>query len=158
MLDATVATADARVLLDEGRATEALEAARAAAHAWGAVGAVYEAARSRVLAGRALRVLGEDAAAKADFEAARAVFLELGAEPSLADLAALMGDRRSGALTARELEVLRLVSTGLTNRGIGARLSLSEKTVARHLANIFGKLGISSRTAATAYAYENGLV
>jgi DNA-binding NarL/FixJ family response regulator len=158
MLDATVATADARVLLDEGRAAEALKAARAAAHAWGAVGALYEAARSRVLAGRALRVLGEDAAAKADFGAARAVFLELGAEPSLADLAALMGDRRSGALTARELEVLRLVSTGLTNRGIGAKLSLSEKTVARHLANIFGKLGISSRTAATAYAYENGLV
>ena len=158
MLDATVATADARVLLDEGRAAEALEAARAAAHAWEAVGAPYEAARSRVLAGRALRALSAAGDAKADFEAARAVFLELGAEPSLADLAALMGDRRSGALTARELEVLRLVSTGLTNRGVGAKLSLSEKTVARHLANIFAKLGISSRTAATAYAYENGVV
>jgi DNA-binding NarL/FixJ family response regulator len=158
MLDATVATADARVLLDEGRAAEALEAARAAAHAWEAVGAPYEAARSRVLAGRALRTLGAGGDAKADFEAARAVFLELGAEPSLADLAALMGDRRSGALTARELEVLRLVSTGLTNRGVGAKLSLSEKTVARHLANIFVKLGISTRTAATAYAYENGVV
>ncbi|MEV5071938.1 helix-turn-helix transcriptional regulator [Microbacterium sp. LMI12-1-1.1] len=158
MLDATVATADARVLLGEGRAAEALEAARAAAHAWGAVGAPYEAARSRVLAGHARRALGETEAARADFEAARAVFLEVGAEPALADLAALMGDRRSGALTARELEVLRLVSTGLTNRGIGAKLSLSEKTVARHLANIFGKLGISTRAAATAYAYENGLV
>jgi DNA-binding NarL/FixJ family response regulator len=61
-------------------------------------------------------------------------------------------------LTPREVEVLRLVSTGLTNRAIGTRLSLSEKTVARHLSNIFGKLGISSRSAATAYAYENGLV
>ena len=61
-------------------------------------------------------------------------------------------------LTAREVEVLRLVSTGLTNRAIGARLSLSEKTVARHLSNIFGKLGLSTRAAATAYAYENGLV
>ena len=69
-----------------------------------------------------------------------------------------MGDRRTGALTPRELEVLRLVSTGLTNRGIGAKLSLSEKTVARHLANIFAKLGVSTRAAATAYAYENGLV
>jgi DNA-binding NarL/FixJ family response regulator len=158
MLDATVATADARVLLDEGRAAEALKAARAAAHAWDAVGAPYEAARSRVLAGRARRALGEAEDAKADFEAARAEFVELGAEPALADLAALMGDRRAGALTPRELEVLRLVSTGLTNRGIGAKLSLSEKTIARHLANIFGKLGISTRAAATAYAYENGLV
>jgi DNA-binding NarL/FixJ family response regulator len=158
MLDAAVDTADARVLLAEGRAADALEAARAAAHAWKVVGAPYEAARSRVLAGRALRALGEAEDARADLEAARAVFVELGAQPALADLAALMGDRRAGALTPRELEVLRLVSTGLTNRGIGAKLSLSEKTVARHLANIFGKLGISSRAAATAYAYENGLV
>lgn len=158
MRDAAVATADARVLLAEGRAADALEAARAAAHAWDAVGARYEAARSRVLAGLALRSLGHAEDARADVEAARAVFLDLGAEPALADLAALTGDRRVGALTPRELEVLRLVSTGLTNRGIGARLSLSEKTVARHVANIFGKLGISSRAAATAYAYENGLV
>jgi DNA-binding NarL/FixJ family response regulator len=158
MLDATVATADARVLLAEGRAADALAAARAAVQAWDAVGAPYEAARSRVLAGRARRALGEAEDAKADFEAAREEFVELGAEPALADLAALMGDRRAGALTPRELEVLRLVSTGLTNRGIGAKLSLSEKTIARHLANIFGKLGISTRAAATAYAYENGLV
>ncbi len=70
----------------------------------------------------------------------------------------LTGERPAGTLTDREAEVLRLVSTGLTNRGIAGRLSLSEKTVARHLANIYGKLGLSSRAAATAYAYENGLI
>ncbi len=86
------------------------------------------------------------------------MFLALRADPAVAELAGLTGDRPAGALTAREVEVLRLVSTGLTNRAIGARLSLSEKTVARHLSNIFGKLGLSTRAAATAYAYENGLV
>lgn len=158
MLDATIAGTDARVLLAEGRMTDALDAARSAARGWDTLGAPYEAARSRVLAGRAAREAGDAPEAQVQFDAARAVFLALGAEPALADLAAVMGDRRAGSLTARELEVLRLVCTGLTNRGIGERLSLSEKTVARHLANIFGKLGITSRAAATAYAYENGLV
>jgi DNA-binding NarL/FixJ family response regulator len=158
MLHASVSAAEARVLLAEGRAAAALTAARAGALGWDAVGAPYEAARSRVLAGRALHALDDSPAAQVEFEAARAEFLALGAEPALAELADLTGGRRSGALTARELEVLRLVSTGLTNRGIGAKLALSEKTVARHLANIFAKLGISTRAAATAYAYENGLV
>jgi DNA-binding NarL/FixJ family response regulator len=77
----------------------------------------------------------------------------------LATAALITGARRAGGvLTERELEVLRLVTTGLTNRAIGERLSLSEKTVARHLSNIFAKLGLSTRAAATAYAYENGLV
>ena len=158
MLDATVATADARVLLSEGRATDAVDAARRAVRAWEEVGAPYEAARSRVLSGRALETLGQATAAQAEFEAARAAFLALGAEPAVAELAQMTGDRRTGVLTPRELEVLRLVSTGLTNRAIGTKLSLSEKTVARHLANIFGKLDLSTRAAATAYAYENGLV
>jgi DNA-binding NarL/FixJ family response regulator len=111
-----------------------------------------------VTAGRALSELGDREAALAEFRSAREVFVALGAEPALAELADLAGGRRAGVLTAREVEVLRLVSTGLTNRAIGARLSLSEKTVARHLSNIFGKLGLSTRAAATAYAYENGLV
>ena len=158
MLDAIVAAAEARVLLAGGHAKAALEPARTAVGAWGAVGAPYEVARSRVLVGRALRSIGEAAAAQAALDAAREVFLALRADPAVAEVADLMGDRRSGGLTPRELEVLRLVSTGLTNRGIGAKLSLSEKTVARHLANIFGKLGLSTRAAATAYAYEHGLV
>ncbi|MFB7885721.1 LuxR C-terminal-related transcriptional regulator [Microbacterium sp. NPDC056057] len=158
LLDAAASGAHARVLLAEGRMADALETACAAIRAWDAVSAPYEGARARVLAGRALRAVGKGEEAQVQFDAARAVFLSLGAEPALAELAAVMGSRRAGALTTRELEVLRLVSTGLTNRGIGERLSLSEKTVARHLANIFGKLGITSRAAATAYAYENGLV
>ena len=132
--------------------------ARTAVEAWGAVGAPYEVARSQVRLGRALLAVGEPGAAQAALDAAREVFLALRADPAVAEIADLAGNRRSGALTPRELEVLRLVSTGLTNRAIGARLSLSEKTVARHLANIFVKLGVSTRAAATAYAYENGLV
>jgi DNA-binding CsgD family transcriptional regulator len=141
-----------------GDPSGALHAARASADAWRALGAPYERARSRVSAGRALRELGDRDAALAEFRGAREVFVALGADPALAQVEGLMGDRRAGVLTPREVEVLRLVSTGLTNRAIGARLSLSEKTVARHLANIFGKLGLSTRAAATSYAYENGLV
>jgi DNA-binding NarL/FixJ family response regulator len=158
MLDATVAAAEARVQLAGGGPLAGLRAARAAVAAWDVVGASYETARMRVLAGRALLELSERDAAETEFQVARQVFAALGADPAVAELDGLSGDRRAGVLTPREVEVLRLVSTGLTNRAIGTRLSLSEKTVARHLSNIFGKLGISSRSAATAYAYENGLV
>jgi len=146
------------MLLAAGDPSAALHAARAAADAWRALGARYEEARSRVSVGRAQLELGDRDAALVEFRAARDTFAALGADPARAELADLMGDRPAGALTARELEVLRLVSTGLTNRAIGAKLALSEKTVARHLSNIFGKLGLSTRAAATAYAYENGLV
>ena len=158
MLAATIAAAEARMLLAAGDPSAALHAARAAADAWRALGARYEEARSRVSVGRAQLELGDRDAALVEFRAARDTFAALGADPARAELADLMGDRPAVALTARELEVLRLVSTGLTNRAIGAKLALSEKTVARHLSNIFGKLGLSTRAAATAYAYENGLV
>lgn len=158
MLAATLAAAEARVLLAAGDAPGSLDAARAAVDAWRALGAPYEGARSMVSAGRALLELGDRVAALAELRPAREVFVALGANPALAELDDLMGDRRAGVLTPREVEVLRLVSTGLTNRAIGGRLSLSEKTVARHISNIFGKLGLSTRAAATAYAYENGLV
>ncbi len=154
---AVAAAADARVLLAEGEAARAREAAATALGAWAQLGAPSEAARCRVLLGRAGQALGR-ADAAAELEAARAVFAELGARPALSEVGELMGVRATGVLTEREVEVLRLVSTGLTNRGIADRLSLSEKTVARHLSNIFGKLGLSSRSAATAYAYENGLI
>jgi DNA-binding NarL/FixJ family response regulator len=88
--------------------------------------------------------------------------VELGAAPDIARLDALAGDggapHDSQRLTARELEVLRLVASGKTNREIAARLVLSERTVDRHVSNIFAKLGVSSRSAATAYAYEHALV
>ena len=158
MLAATLAAAEARVLLAAGDPSGALDAGRAGVDGWRALGAPFERARSMVSAGRALLELGDREAASAEFKGAREVFVALGANPALVELEDLTGDRRAGVLTPREVEVLRLVSTGLTNRAIGARLSLSEKTVARHLANIFAKLGLSTRAAATAYAYENGLV
>ena len=96
-----------------------------------------------------------------EFDAARAVLLDLGAAPALAELEAMSGARsgsRGHSLTPREVEVVRLVATGATNRLIARELFLSEKTVARHLSNIFTKLDLSSRAAVTAYAYEHGLV
>jgi len=158
MLAALAGRAEAQVLLAEGDALGALEPVTMATLAWSALDAPYEVARCGVLTGRILRELDQADAATAEFESARAVCLDLGAGSLLAELTTLTGRRSTGTLTAREMEVLRLVSTGLTNRGIADRLTLSEKTVARHLSNIFGKLGLSSRAAATAYAYEHGLI
>ncbi|MCD2443304.1 helix-turn-helix transcriptional regulator [Agromyces sp. SYSU K20354] len=158
MLSAAIAFADAQVRFAEGDAAGALVSARASVEGWRALGVPYETARGRVLVGRALGALGEADQGRAELDGARGVFASLGANPALAELEDLIGDRRAGVLTPREVEVLRLVSTGLTNRAIGERLSLSEKTVARHVSNIFGKLSLSTRAAATAYAYENGLV
>ena len=121
-------------------------------------------AQVRVLAGRCLRALGDEEAADLEFEAARACFERLGAAPDLARLVDVTATEppgrpvRPGGLTDREVEVVRLVAAGHTNRVIAGRLCLSEKTVARHLANIYAKLDIPSRAAATAYAYDHGLV
>jgi DNA-binding CsgD family transcriptional regulator len=158
LLAAVAADADARVQRAEEHPAGALDAADDAEAAWKQLGAPYELARCRVLRARILTALGRADEAAAACAAAQAVFAELGAGPALAEVNELLGVRTTGALTDREVEVLRLVSTGLTNRGIAERLSLSEKTVARHLSNIFGKLGLSSRAAATAYAYENSLM
>jgi DNA-binding NarL/FixJ family response regulator len=111
--------------------------------------------------GMACRELGDGESAEMEFDAARWVFQDLGAAPDLARVEALSrrrAGRHAGGLTVREAQVLRLVATGKTNRAIAADLFLSDKTVARHLANIFTKLGLSSRSAATAYAHRNGLV
>ncbi|WP_288076855.1 LuxR C-terminal-related transcriptional regulator, partial [Rhodococcus sp. (in: high G+C Gram-positive bacteria)] len=93
------------------------------------------------------------------YEAAAATFRDLHAEPDLRDLARRPGRPAArGRLTTREIEVLRAVATGKTNRAVARELVLSEKTVARHLSNIFTKLDVSSRAAATAYAYEHHLL
>jgi DNA-binding NarL/FixJ family response regulator len=160
-LRAVSAQARGAVLLAEGDPKAALAALRAAWMAWQELEAPYEGARVRVLVGRACQALGDRDSAEMELDAARWVFRQLGAASDLARAdarpsgAAAMG---AGALTARELELLRLVATGGTNRAIAAELFLSEKTVARHLSNIFAKLGLSSRAAATAYAYEHDLV
>jgi DNA-binding NarL/FixJ family response regulator len=149
------------VLLAEGDARTALESLRAASAAWRELEAPYEAARTRVLVGLACRELGDEDSARLELEAARQSFQELGAKSDLPGVEDLLGPATAtlpGGLTAREVEVLRLVAAGKTNRAIASELVLSEKTVARHVSNIFAKLDLSSRAAATAYAYEHGLV
>ena len=104
--------------------------------------------------------LGDVESAELELDAARATFERLGAQPDLDRIAALGGQPPGDAsgLTGRECEVLRLVAAGSTNREIGAALHISEHTVARHLQNTYVKLGVNSRAAATAYAYEHHLV
>lgn len=148
-------------LLAEGDARAAVSALREASAAWDDLQAPYEAARTRLLIGRACRQLGDDDAADIECEAARHVFRQLGAVPDLErmDIAAPTANPASASgLSRRELEVLRLLVTGKTNRAIADELCISEKTVARHVSNIFNKLGLSSRAGATAYAYEHRLV
>ena len=134
---------------------------RDAAEGWQALDAPFERARARVLIGLAYRQLGDEDGAQLEFDAAQEVFDRLGATPDAARLAALASQPEapvSGGLTGREVEVLRLIATGATNRAIAARLRISEKTVARHVSNILTKLDLSSRAAATAYAYEHKLL
>lgn len=160
MVRAVAGQADGGVRLAEGDPAGALQSLRQAWNLWLELGVPYEAARCRVLIGRACRALGDEASAQMDFEAAHAEFLELGAAPAAAWAASLMregADGAKGPLSPRETEVLRLVASGQGNRAIAAELYLSEKTVARHISNIFLKLGLSSRAAATRYAFVHGL-
>jgi ATP/maltotriose-dependent transcriptional regulator MalT len=161
LLRAAAARANGQVLLAEANPNAALAELRTAWQALHQIDAPYEAARTRVLIGLACRRLGDLDSAKMEFDAARWVFQQLGAGPDLAGVENLMRPAPSGAaggLTGREVEVLRLVAVGKTNRSIAGDLFLSDKTVARHLANIFGKLGVSTRSAATAWAYEHDVV
>lgn len=149
--------ARASVLLAQGRPSESLDAARRACEAWRALDMPYERARSQVVVASACRALGDHDAEDFERQAAKETFARLGAGPDLARLTASRTDA-APELTARECDVLRLVASGKTNREISAALAISQHTVARHLQNIFSKLGLSSRAAATAYAYENGIV
>ncbi|WP_344373755.1 LuxR C-terminal-related transcriptional regulator [Agromyces tropicus] len=160
MLRALAAFADGEVLLAAGRPAEAFARLREARESWSEVGAPFEVARSRVLMARARRDLDEDEAAQLEADLAESAFAELGAEPALEALARERGatGRSDVPLTEREVEVLQLVTRGITNREIAGELHLSEKTVARHLSNIFTKLDVASRAAATAYAFEHRLV
>ncbi|HET7667332.1 MAG TPA: LuxR C-terminal-related transcriptional regulator [Mycobacterium sp.] len=160
-LRAVAASAAGAVLLAEADARSALPILRAAGSSWRNLDAPYETARCQVLIGLACRALGDPETSAIELEGARKVFEQLGARPDLARLDALVRrpyGQAPGGLTAREVEVLRLVASGKTNRAIARELGLSEKTVARHVHNALTKIGVPSRAAATAYAYQNGLI
>jgi DNA-binding CsgD family transcriptional regulator len=161
LLRALAAQASGAVVLAEGDARAALGPLRRALNTWQDIEAPYEAARTRVLLGTAFRRLGDDDAAALELEAARTVFEDLGAGPDLTLLDSLQTSapsKSAGGLSPRELEVLRYVARGKTNKEIATELVLSERTIERHLSNIFTKLGVSTRAAATAFAYEHQLV
>jgi DNA-binding CsgD family transcriptional regulator len=161
VLDAMVAQARGSIELAAGHAAAALAPLRQAWRGWQAAAAPYDAARVRVLLGLACRALGDDDGGALELSAARTEFQRLGAAPDLARLDALTRvapSRTDHGLTPRQRQVLALLATGRTNRAIADALCISEKTVARHVANIFGRLGLSSRAAATAYAYEHDLL
>lgn len=141
-------------------AKAALPALRQSWITWSELEAPYEAARVRVLLALAYRELGDHDAADMELDAACQTFQRLGAAPALACVEALAQKKSptAGSLTEREVQVLKLVASGRTNRAIASKLGISEKTVARHLSNIFNKLDLSSRAAATAYAYQKQLV
>lgn len=160
MVGGMAAHANGAVALADGEAEAALVALRRAEQLWHDLGVPYAAARSRVLVGLACRALGDDDTAALELEAARAVFRKLGAAPDVIRVDSLVRRTTAGethGLTPREVEVLRLVAAGKSNREISTVLVISEHTVARHLQNIFTKLGVSSRTAASAFAFAHDL-
>jgi DNA-binding CsgD family transcriptional regulator/tetratricopeptide (TPR) repeat protein len=160
-LRASAAHAQGAVSLAAGDPAGALTLLRRARLIWGKLDAPYESARARVLVGLACRALGDAESAEIELDAACQVFQKLGAAPDVDRVRRLVGSAVSSSLsglTAREVQVLSLVATGRTNREISSTLGISEHTVARHLQNIFSKLGVSSRTAATAFALEHSLI
>jgi ATP/maltotriose-dependent transcriptional regulator MalT len=160
MLRAIAAHTQGMVALAEEEPQSALVSLRAARATWQELDAPYETARTRVLIGLACRVLGDEDTAALELDNATTAFEQLGALPDLArvDTLARRTELHPHGLTKRELEVLRLVAAGKTNRDIASDLVVSEHTVARHVQNIFSKLDVSSRSAATAFAFEHRLV
>jgi DNA-binding CsgD family transcriptional regulator len=147
--------------LADGRPGEAIPSLRAAFKLWQTLGVPHEMARTRTSLGRALLAVGDEDTARLELEAARSMFAQLGAAPDLVGVEALSrtgGSVKPHDLTPRELEVLRLLASGATNRSIAEHLVLSERTVDRHVSNIFAKLGVTTRSAATSYAYRHQLV
>lgn len=157
LLHAVANHAAGAVLLARSDGRSALEALRKSSDRWREVAAPYDAARTNLLIANAFEFLGDRDAAAMELDAARRCFERLGAQHELSRLRGVRGTS-SDRLTTREIEVVRLIATGSTNRAIATKLGISEKTVARHVSNVFTKLGLSSRAAATAYAYQHHLV
>lgn len=159
-LTAVSERAHGMVLAHEASPSEASRLLRRSLGRWQQLNMPYETATTRVILARTGLMSGDAETADAQLELARSTFEQLGARPDLEKLAA-NHDRdasRPDGLTAREIEVLRLVATGMTNRAIALNLSISERTVANHVANILSKVGVSSRSAATAYAHRHKLI
>ena len=161
LLRALSSRATGSILLAEGNPRAALAALRRSAAAWRDLDAPYEEALARVMVALACRGVGDEDSAEMELDAARSVFHQLDAAPDLVrveQLGSIMARRSAGGLTPREVQVLALLATGKTDRAIAAELVISEKTVAADVSSVFTKLGLSSRSAATAYAYEHHLV
>lgn len=158
-LKAMAAQARGSVLLAEGGPAEALCLLRPAHEFWRKAEAPYRMARAGELIGLVCRALGDEEGAALELESAKSIFEELGAAPDLGRIASYMeATVRSHGLTKRELQVLRLVAAGKTNKAIAAELFVSWRTIDRHVSNLFDKLNVSSRTAATSYAHRHKLI
>jgi DNA-binding CsgD family transcriptional regulator len=159
VLEATAAQTRASVLLAEGQPLAALELCRRASRVWQHFDLPFEEARARVLIARSCRALNDETTARMELETARSIFDRLQARPRLAEVASLLSEhpRSAHGLTVRELEVLRLVAAGETNAEIAKALVVSVRTVDTHVSNILTKLGVSTRSGATAYAHRHGL-
>lgn len=159
VLGTMAAHARGSILLAEGDPAAALGFLRTAFEFWRRAEAPYLTARTRELMGLACRALGDEEGAELELEAAKAAFYELGAAPDVARIAShAKGSTQSYGLTKRELQVLRLVAAGKTNKVIASKLFVSRRTIDRHVSNLFGKLDVSSRAAATSYAHRHKLV
>jgi ATP/maltotriose-dependent transcriptional regulator MalT len=157
-LHALALMTQAQVLLARGEGVAACRCAGEASQQLQLLGLPYDWARARVVRGAAAQLIDEHDTAQMELTAARETFRTLGAEPEERHVDALLGDTAPSPLSAREIEVLRLVARGDTNKKVAAVLFVSEHTVARHLSNIYTKLGVGSRSAATAFAYEHALI
>ena len=159
LVSATAAHATGAVLLVEGDVASAATSLRRASDIWRDLEMPYEEAHTCLLMAAVCERRGDDDSRRLELECARALFTRLNAAPSLARMAEANGiARRSVApLSDREVQVLRLLAAGKTNRAIAEELFISDKTVARHVSNIFDKLGVSTRTEAAAWAYQRDL-
>ncbi len=160
VVQATAVTAQGALRLAAGEPAAALEHLRRGLDGWRALGLPYEQAQARLLIGAAQRMLGDEEGGRIEIDAARAGFDRLGAAADARHATALLQRQRAPrrVLTDREVEVLRFVAAGRSNRDIAGALHLSEHTVARHMQNILAKLGVSSRAAAISCALKKGLL
>jgi DNA-binding CsgD family transcriptional regulator len=159
LLRAQLAQMRGAIGLAAGDAGGAIADLRSAFQAWRELEAPYEAARTRLLVARACREVGDEDAFALELDAARDMFEQLGAAADVAAVDELTGaEAPPHGLSSRELEVLRLLASGLSNREIASELVISQHTVARHVQNIFRKLDVGSRAAAGAFAFEHDLI